>query len=91
MAKKRIRTTQGRAKRLEASRRYRREGLKREDIKDNMFGLTKSDLLKDYQRKLQDVGKGSMFVAIEERKARRKSQKTGDSYFYDLFKDKYFR
>ena len=85
---KRIRTTQARANRIEDARRYRRFGLKTSDIKDSPFGLTKADLLADFKR--MQTSTGSMFVAIEERKARRKSRKTGDSYYYTLFKDKYF-
>lgn len=92
MARKKVkRTTQARANRIENARRYRQSGgLTRSDLREsNPFGLTKSDLLQSFRS--MSTKSGSMFVAIEERKARKKSRKTGNPYFYDLFKDKYFR
>lgn len=89
MVKKRIRRTesqkQRRANALQKSREYRQSNNPRVG-EEMIFGgiYTRSEARRRYN---QGGGFGSIALMEKERKARKKSSKTGDSYFYDLFKD----
>lgn len=89
MAKKRVRRTeaqkQRRANALQKSREYRSSNNPK--LGEEMFFggvFTRSEGRRRYN---QGGGFGSIALVEKERKARRKSAKTGNSYFYDLFKD----